>query len=184
MLNKLDPRVDADGDGRWETSSVNQEILTNSTLAKLTVETRPSRKRLSGKDYSLLASLPTKPAVAEVFHSTNSDVKDPTNAAHVPPSVLAETLGQPTILHGDKSSDHYHRHGSISHQEKHIWAVPLLYDFTIPSMILLFPSLYDTKNGSSGVMDGWKGCWWAPKLFLCNVYIVRWWWLYGLIQFT
>jgi len=64
-----------------------------------TEETRPMRKQTS---------------------STGSDVKDPTNAAHVPPSVLAETIGYPTILHNDKNSDHAQRHGSISHQERHI----------------------------------------------------------------
>jgi hypothetical protein len=67
--------------------------------AVLTVETRPMRKQ---------------------SNSTGSDVKDPTNAAHVPPSVLADTIGHPTILHGDKNSDHAKRHGSISHQERHI----------------------------------------------------------------
>jgi hypothetical protein len=61
----------------------------------------------------------TRP-MRKLFSSTNSGIKDPTNAAHVPPSVLAEALGQPTILHNDKNSDHVQRHGSISHQERHI----------------------------------------------------------------
>jgi hypothetical protein len=67
--------------------------------AVLTEETRPMRKQ---------------------SNSTSSDVKDPTDAASVPPSVLAETIGHPTILHNDKNSDHTQRHGSISHQERYI----------------------------------------------------------------
>jgi len=51
---------------------------------------------------------------------TSSGVKDPTDAAHVTPSVLAQHIGQPTVLHNDANAKHAERHGSISHQEKHI----------------------------------------------------------------
>jgi hypothetical protein len=63
------------------------------------VETKPTRK------------IPT---------STGSDAKDPTNAAHVTPSVLAQHIGQPTVLHDDANARHAERHGSLSHQETHI----------------------------------------------------------------
>lgn len=52
--------------------------------------------------------------------STSSDHKDPTDAAHVPPSVLAQHIGQPTVLHNDPNSRHAERHGSLSQQETHI----------------------------------------------------------------
>jgi len=52
--------------------------------------------------------------------STGSKVKDPTDAAQVPPSVLRNTIGHPIILHADKNSDFAKRHGSISDQERYI----------------------------------------------------------------
>jgi len=53
-------------------------------------------------------------------NSIGADQKDPRDSAQVPPSVLAQHIGDPTVLHDDVSAKHAERHGSISHQEKHI----------------------------------------------------------------
>jgi len=44
---------------------------------------------------------------------------DPTNAAHVPPSVLKEHVGEPTVEH-DYPEDSTHKRHSVSHQEQHL----------------------------------------------------------------
>ncbi|KAH7149462.1 hypothetical protein B0J13DRAFT_306452 [Dactylonectria estremocensis] len=44
--------------------------------------------------------------------------KDPTDAAQVPPSVLQQHIGAPTIAHDDHSHDRARRH-SVSHQDDH-----------------------------------------------------------------
>lgn len=45
--------------------------------------------------------------------------RDPRDAAQVPPSVLKEHIGHPSIEHGDHNHGHSERHGSVSHQEAH-----------------------------------------------------------------
>ncbi|KAG9254841.1 uncharacterized protein F5Z01DRAFT_673987 [Emericellopsis atlantica] len=44
---------------------------------------------------------------------------DPRNAAHVPPSVLKEHVGEPTVEH-DYPEDSTHKRHSVSHQEQHL----------------------------------------------------------------
>ncbi|KAK7419342.1 hypothetical protein QQZ08_010875 [Neonectria magnoliae] len=44
--------------------------------------------------------------------------KDPTDAAQVPPSVLQQHIGAPTVAHDKHEHDHARRH-SVSHQEQH-----------------------------------------------------------------
>lgn len=46
--------------------------------------------------------------------------KDPLDAAHVPPSVLRQSLGDPVIAHDNPEHDHQGRHASMSHQEAHM----------------------------------------------------------------
>lgn len=38
--------------------------------------------------------------------------RDPRDAAHVPPSVLAQHLGEPQIMHDDPNHNRASRHGS------------------------------------------------------------------------
>ncbi|KAH6985911.1 hypothetical protein BKA56DRAFT_670136 [Ilyonectria sp. MPI-CAGE-AT-0026] len=44
--------------------------------------------------------------------------RDPTDAAQVPPSVMQQHIGKPTVAHDDHSHDRARRH-SVSHQEDH-----------------------------------------------------------------
>lgn len=50
-----------------------------------------------------------------MLRSESHDVRD---AAHVPPSVLAKHLGEPTIEH-DYPEDSMTKRHSMSHQERH-----------------------------------------------------------------
>ncbi|CAK7211796.1 hypothetical protein SBRCBS47491_001241 [Sporothrix bragantina] len=43
--------------------------------------------------------------------------RDPTDAAQVPPSVLAKHLGEPTLDHGDVNHDRIRRNSATSHQD-------------------------------------------------------------------
>ena len=45
--------------------------------------------------------------------------KDPTDAAQVPPSVLANTIGAPTITHDDHNHGRDRRNSTATHQETH-----------------------------------------------------------------
>ena len=45
--------------------------------------------------------------------------RDPTDASQVPPSVLRQHLGEPSIEHGDDTHDREGRHRRMSHQEQH-----------------------------------------------------------------
>ncbi|KAL2758059.1 hypothetical protein ACRALDRAFT_1061307 [Sodiomyces alcalophilus JCM 7366] len=45
--------------------------------------------------------------------------RDPLDAAQVPPSVMREYRGEPTIRHDDTSHDRARRNSSVSHQEMH-----------------------------------------------------------------
>jgi hypothetical protein len=52
--------------------------------------------------------------------SSGTNSKDPTDAAHVPPSVLRESIGEPVITHDNPEHNYQGRHGSLSHQEAHL----------------------------------------------------------------
>jgi hypothetical protein len=43
---------------------------------------------------------------------TGTGKRDPRDAAHVPPSVLAQQLGEPQIMHDDHTHNRAGRHGS------------------------------------------------------------------------
>jgi len=45
--------------------------------------------------------------------------RDPTDAAQVPPSVLARHVGEPSIEHDDHLHDRARRNSKVSHQEAH-----------------------------------------------------------------
>ncbi|KAM5355091.1 hypothetical protein ACJ41O_001737 [Fusarium nematophilum] len=45
--------------------------------------------------------------------------RDPTNAAHVPPSALKKQVGEPSIEHDYPQDSSTGRHSSVSHQEAH-----------------------------------------------------------------
>lgn len=45
--------------------------------------------------------------------------RDPTDAAQVPPSVLRQHVGDPSVEHGDISHRRSDRHQSLSHQDAH-----------------------------------------------------------------
>jgi len=49
-------------------------------------------------------------------NNNNLAHKDPTDAAQVPPSVLAQTKGAPVVEHDDTRNSRERRHGSVSHQ--------------------------------------------------------------------
>ncbi|KAL2879570.1 hypothetical protein SGCOL_005180 [Colletotrichum sp. CLE4] len=50
---------------------------------------------------------------------TSSHAKDPTDAAQVPPSVLAKHIGEPETAHGGVHGDHGRRNSIPSHQDTH-----------------------------------------------------------------
>jgi hypothetical protein len=50
--------------------------------------------------------------------TTTSTYRDPTDAAQVPPSVLAQHIGAPTVEHDDDSHHRERRHSVQTHQEK------------------------------------------------------------------
>lgn len=52
-----------------------------------------------------------------VSGTTTAGYRDPTDAAQVPPSVLAQHVGEPVIGHGDTGYDRVRRNSSTSHQE-------------------------------------------------------------------
>ncbi|KAK2020966.1 hypothetical protein LX32DRAFT_632336, partial [Colletotrichum zoysiae] len=57
---------------------------------------------------------------SENLRDTTSGVaKDPTDAAQVPPSVLASHIGEPQIAHGDHGHGRARRNSKVSHQETH-----------------------------------------------------------------
>ncbi|KAI1737016.1 hypothetical protein F4680DRAFT_237069 [Xylaria scruposa] len=53
---------------------------------------------------------------ADNTHSSHMH-KDPTDAAQVPPSVLQQTIGKPTVMHDDTHHGRERRHSLKSHQE-------------------------------------------------------------------
>ncbi|CAM1504581.1 Fc.00g021720.m01.CDS01 [Cosmosporella sp. VM-42] len=48
-----------------------------------------------------------------------TEQKNPRDAAHVPPSVLARHVGEPSIEHDFPQDSKTQRHSSVSHQEAH-----------------------------------------------------------------
>lgn len=50
--------------------------------------------------------------------ATGVERRDPTDATQVPPSVMQQHVGAPTIEHNDATHDRDRRH-SVSHQEQH-----------------------------------------------------------------
>lgn len=60
------------------------------------------------------------PRVHETKTTTTSGAPiDPGNAAHVPPSVMQQHVGEPSIEH-DYPHDSTHKRHSVSHQENHL----------------------------------------------------------------
>ncbi|KAF6814527.1 cell surface protein [Colletotrichum musicola] len=51
--------------------------------------------------------------------NTTGVAKDPTDAAQVPPSVLAKHIGEPEIAHGDHGHDRVRRNSKVSAQDLH-----------------------------------------------------------------
>ncbi|KAK2054084.1 hypothetical protein LY76DRAFT_492594, partial [Colletotrichum caudatum] len=51
--------------------------------------------------------------------TTSGVAKDPTDAAQVPPSVLASHIGEPQIAHGDHGHGRARRNSKVSHQDTH-----------------------------------------------------------------
>jgi hypothetical protein len=81
------------------------------------VSTGPMRKNSPrGVSHYLLSPAPLIYWIRLTI-SSGTDNKDPLNAAHVPPSVLRESLGDPVITHDNPEHNHQGRHGSLTHQE-------------------------------------------------------------------
>lgn len=110
--NAADPRVDSDRDHRGvhngpgpapNTAGPHKSDMANKVDPRVDSDLDGS-KTLGGN---------------RTYQSGSNYNKDPTDAAQVPPSVLRQAVGGPTIEHDAHDHDRAGRHQSASHQETH-----------------------------------------------------------------
>jgi len=122
MANKMDPRVDSDLDGRGNRHGASTGGIMGASGSHATPGSGTAQNTAGPHNSDMMNKL--DPRVdsdrdgSKTFGGNKTHAnRDPSDAAQVPPSVLAEHVGAPTVLHDDKHHNHAGRHGSASHQE-------------------------------------------------------------------
>ncbi|KAK4214748.1 hypothetical protein QBC37DRAFT_386920 [Rhypophila decipiens] len=119
MANAADPRVDSDRDGRGalghsapgpasNTAGPHSSDMANKLDPRVDSDLDGSKTMGGNKTYQS----------GTTTHSSGLGRRDPTDAAQVPPSVLQQHLGEPTIEHEHKHDSSARRNSVKSHQER------------------------------------------------------------------